>query len=306
MRRWLNIRSRVGVSSRGRPWVIACCAPSSAARTTAGDRARASASRRRSRRYIPPRDAACVATSRPRSLACRSTMRVTLRLDTRANPVARTRATAPVRRKLCRNCWVRLAMSRVGSEGTQGYPAGQACLISCTYDSGAQLRPGGRRGAVAGAMGARAHQRARLGPATPAVLQPHDVPLSLRGGTTRGEHVRVHRRRYLRPVQAAPGLRCIRADRIRRIRHSFRELRAFGRHASGEAHSPEHRDVPPPAEALRRHVRLASRALYHRSEEHTSELQSQSNLVCRLLLEKKKKTAPLDEPTETDAPHALQ
>src|SRR2546430_6722719 len=34
-----------------------------------------------------------------------------------------------------------------------------------------------------------------------------------------------------------------------------------------------------------------------RSEEHTSELQSQSNLVCRLLLEKKKKsehqTAPL-------------
>src|SRR2546427_13240824 len=29
---------------------------------------------------------------------------------------------------------------------------------------------------------------------------------------------------------------------------------------------------------------------YTRSEEHTSELQSQSNLVCRLLLEKKKKT----------------
>src|SRR5688572_1648995 len=28
---------------------------------------------------------------------------------------------------------------------------------------------------------------------------------------------------------------------------------------------------------------------FHRSEEHTSELQSQSNLVCRLLLEKKKK-----------------
>src|SRR2546427_5719743 len=29
---------------------------------------------------------------------------------------------------------------------------------------------------------------------------------------------------------------------------------------------------------------------YVRSEEHTSELQSQSNLVCRLLLEKKKKS----------------
>src|SRR2546427_7320606 len=31
------------------------------------------------------------------------------------------------------------------------------------------------------------------------------------------------------------------------------------------------------------------RMRYERSEEHTSELQSQSNLVCRLLLEKKKK-----------------
>src|SRR2546427_9277931 len=36
--------------------------------------------------------------------------------------------------------------------------------------------------------------------------------------------------------------------------------------------------------------RPAARHLHHpRSEEHTSELQSQSNLVCRLLLEKKKK-----------------
>src|SRR5688572_31167907 len=33
---------------------------------------------------------------------------------------------------------------------------------------------------------------------------------------------------------------------------------------------------------------------YYRSEEHTSELQSQSNLVCRLLLEKKKNTATTD------------
>src|SRR2546430_7574011 len=36
--------------------------------------------------------------------------------------------------------------------------------------------------------------------------------------------------------------------------------------------------------------RLTRLTPYHsRSEEHTSELQSQSNLVCRLLLEKKKK-----------------
>src|SRR2546427_9412415 len=34
---------------------------------------------------------------------------------------------------------------------------------------------------------------------------------------------------------------------------------------------------------------LSERLAARRSEEHTSELQSQSNLVCRLLLEKKKK-----------------
>src|SRR2546430_2266467 len=39
------------------------------------------------------------------------------------------------------------------------------------------------------------------------------------------------------------------------------------------------------------HRRMPSRSIRKRSEEHTSELQSQSNLVCRLLLEKKKKTA---------------
>src|SRR5688572_32546361 len=35
---------------------------------------------------------------------------------------------------------------------------------------------------------------------------------------------------------------------------------------------------------------VSKEAAQDRSEEHTSELQSQSNLVCRLLLEKKKKT----------------
>src|SRR2546430_8218808 len=43
-------------------------------------------------------------------------------------------------------------------------------------------------------------------------------------------------------------------------------------------------------------LRLACRfcaATDIRSEEHTSELQSQSNLVCRLLLEKKKDSQPL-------------
>src|SRR5436309_6458525 len=39
-----------------------------------------------------------------------------------------------------------------------------------------------------------------------------------------------------------------------------------------------------------------------RSEEHTSELQSRENLVCRLLLEKKKKIS-YKKPTITNTPH---
>src|SRR2546430_6131750 len=54
---------------------------------------------------------------------------------------------------------------------------------------------------------------------------------------------------------------------------------------------------PPRASANRR---AARRALVLRSEEHTSELQSQSNLVCRLLLEKKNKTAQLRRVAERD------
>src|SRR2546430_8841619 len=42
-----------------------------------------------------------------------------------------------------------------------------------------------------------------------------------------------------------------------------------------------------------------------RSEEHTSELQSQSNLVCRLLLEKKKKIDSIFAPFTTRRPSVL-
>src|SRR2546430_11603135 len=45
-------------------------------------------------------------------------------------------------------------------------------------------------------------------------------------------------------------------------------------------------NVPDFGEYVRAHIRGRAES---RSEEHTSELQSQSNLVCRLLLEKKKK-----------------
>src|SRR5256886_7715600 len=50
--------------------------------------------------------------------------------------------------------------------------------------------------------------------------------------------------------------------------------------------------LPPPSPPPRT-SRESSRPSPPRSEEHTSELQSQSNLVCRLLLEKKKKNSRL-------------
>src|SRR2546422_5294258 len=51
-------------------------------------------------------------------------------------------------------------------------------------------------------------------------------------------------------------------------------------------------DHPAPAEVRDRVLRVCGVEVEERSEEHTSELQSRLHLVCRLLLEKKKKTAP--------------
>src|SRR2546427_9185465 len=47
----------------------------------------------------------------------------------------------------------------------------------------------------------------------------------------------------------------------------------------------------------RERLTYSAMAWRRRSEEHTSELQSQSNLVCRLLLEKKKKIGRPGDPT---------
>src|SRR2546427_8116408 len=49
-----------------------------------------------------------------------------------------------------------------------------------------------------------------------------------------------------------------------------------------------------PQQRVEREGPHTGRKLPRRSEEHTSELQSQSNLVCRLLLEKKKKKASVE------------
>src|SRR2546426_11285160 len=50
-----------------------------------------------------------------------------------------------------------------------------------------------------------------------------------------------------------------------------------------------HRHQPGASEAIRRRIVEERCCRSERSEEHTSELQSPCNLVCRLLLEKKKK-----------------
>src|SRR5438093_5678865 len=74
----------------------------------------------------------------------------------------------------------------------------------------------------------------------------------------------------------------------------FRSLDAAGARAVSLLQLGQHVTLPLPAghrlfDAARRGRDPAGKADGRRSEEHTSELQSLTNLVCRLLLEKKKK-----------------
>src|SRR2546427_10868870 len=79
----------------------------------------------------------------------------------------------------------------------------------------------------------------------------------------------------------------------------FRSTWSHGRQLKRESSRPDEPAGGPPVRGRGRitghlqRVRRLSRGvrggIHARSEEHTSELQSQSNLVCRLLLEKKKK-----------------
>src|SRR2546427_7390181 len=71
----------------------------------------------------------------------------------------------------------------------------------------------------------------------------------------------------------------------------FRSLRMQAR--LPEARQSANRTITPASSGWRALRRLCAQCP-HRSEEHTSELQSQSNLVCRLLLEKKKKNISKD------------
>src|SRR5688572_31609619 len=65
-------------------------------------------------------------------------------------------------------------------------------------------------------------------------------------------------------------------------------------------HLRDHPEVPP-VRLLQERPEIVQVAVgrMDRSEEHTSELQSQSNLVCRLLLEKKKKKKNKNTKVET-------
>src|SRR3712207_7164690 len=69
---------------------------------------------------------------------------------------------------------------------------------------------------------------------------------------------------------------------------------------NGRRHTPGGRSLSPAGRVLTPGATRADRRRCHparragaRSEEHTSELQSRQYLVCRLLLEKKKKLLPL-------------
>src|SRR2546421_6136752 len=61
--------------------------------------------------------------------------------------------------------------------------------------------------------------------------------------------------------------------------------------------STQHLGVGEPVQQLE----LDAARVEHRSEEHTSELQSRSDLVCRLLLEKKKKIIQAVNPTTNES-----
>src|SRR5260221_9993255 len=66
-------------------------------------------------------------------------------------------------------------------------------------------------------------------------------------------------------------------------------LNAFGQEGRGKAEALALADHV--AHAIHRQRQFSGRCVVRRSEEHTSELQSHSDLVCRLLLEKKKKSS---------------
>src|SRR2546430_10543219 len=87
----------------------------------------------------------------------------------------------------------------------------------------------------------------------------------------------------------------MRARRVAAVRCAAGARRRTGLTSRRAAH--HHRA---PRQRTRWRDELARGRRHPRSEEHTSELQSQSNLVCRLLLEKKKKKIQIYVIVSTD------
>src|SRR5690606_41692935 len=115
-------------------------------------------------------------------------------------------------------------------------------------------------------------------------------------------HLYIH---HLRPCGAEPRAPHLSSSRHPRDPHSFPTRRSSDLLAprSSQARSASRRPPAPPSTSgsgsrtgsRTRSTRRPSSAS-PRSEEHTSELQSRENLVCRLLLEKKKLTRRVTVP----------
>src|SRR5207244_11579518 len=114
----------------------------------------------------------------------------------------------------------------------------------------------------------------------------------LRGGSKRQGHRPRRRRRSARgdrPRSCRAGEGAGRAPHLRRKLRGGDRLRTGDGGARSRARAPsdcEPQSLAPCVSSVERNPSPATR---ERSEEHTSELQSPDHLVCRLLLEKKKK-----------------
>src|SRR5699024_11465614 len=86
------------------------------------------------------------------------------------------------------------------------------------------------------------------------------------------------------PICSPPGRVARTQDRARHVRAAT----SSGRRGSRRARSCSSPRVPPPDSSQRWSFCTPEELGDSRSEEHTSELQSRFDLVCRLLLEKKK------------------
>src|SRR5260221_1590857 len=92
-----------------------------------------------------------------------------------------------------------------------------------------------------------------------------------------------------RPHQDAPGERDLERVAGQGLRISQLRLGRSPKHVPGGWCAAQHRLGPHCTPGSGCHAAQGETHIADRSEEHTSELQSHSDLVCRLLLEKKKK-----------------